>query len=37
MVGPMVVSGVSAGDRVGLTVEPAGGSPQPTSRLILLL
>jgi anti-sigma-K factor RskA len=37
MVGPMVVSGVPAGDRVGLTVEPAGGSPQPTSRLILLL
>jgi anti-sigma-K factor RskA len=37
MVGPVVVSGVSAGDRVGLTVEPAAGSPQPTSRLILLL
>jgi len=37
MVGPVVVSGVSAGDRVGLTVEPAAGSPRPTSRLILLL
>jgi anti-sigma-K factor RskA len=37
MVGPMVVSGISGGDRVGLTVEPVGGSPRPTSRLILLL
>jgi hypothetical protein len=37
MIGPMVVSGVSAGDRVGLSVEPASGSPRPTSRLILLL
>jgi anti-sigma-K factor RskA len=37
MIGPMVVSGLSAGDRVGLSVEPAGGSPQLTSRLILLL
>jgi anti-sigma-K factor RskA len=31
MVGPMVVSGLAVGDSVGLTVEPAGGSPQPTS------
>jgi anti-sigma-K factor RskA len=37
MVGPMVVSGISGGDRVGLSVEPVGGSPRPTSRLILLL
>jgi anti-sigma-K factor RskA len=34
---PMVVSGLAAGDRVGLTVEPAGGSPRPTSRPVLLL
>lgn len=37
MVGPVVVPGLSAGDRVGLSVEPAGGSVRPTSRLILLL
>ncbi len=37
MVGPMVVSGISGSDRIGLSVEPANGSPQPTSRLILLL
>jgi anti-sigma-K factor RskA len=37
MVGPMVVSGLSAGDSVGLTVEPAGGSPKPTSPPVLLI
>jgi anti-sigma-K factor RskA len=37
MIGPMVVSGLSAGDRVGLTVEPVTGSARPTSPLILLL
>jgi anti-sigma-K factor RskA len=37
MSSPMVVSGLAAGDRVGLTVEPAGGSPRPTSRPVLLL
>ena len=35
--GPMVVSGLAAGDRVGLTVEPAGGSPRPTSAPVLML
>jgi anti-sigma-K factor RskA len=35
--GPMVVSGLAAGDRVGLTVEPGGGSPRPTSAPILML
>ncbi|MGH3274834.1 MAG: anti-sigma factor, partial [Streptosporangiaceae bacterium] len=35
--GPMVISGLARGDRVGLTVEPAGGSPRPTSRPILVL
>ncbi len=34
---PMVVSGLTAGDRVGLTVEPAGGSARPTSAPILML
>jgi len=37
MVGPMVVSGLSAGDRIGITVEPAGGSPRPTSPPVVML
>jgi hypothetical protein len=36
-VGPMVVSGLRVGDRVGLTVEPASGSPRPTSSPVLML
>ena len=31
MTAPVVVTGVVAGDRVGLSVEPASGSPRPTS------
>jgi hypothetical protein len=34
---PMVVEGLTAGEKVGLTVEPAGGAKHPTSRPILLL
>jgi hypothetical protein len=37
MTGPMVVSGLAAGDMVGITVEPASGSPRPTSAPILML
>jgi anti-sigma-K factor RskA len=37
MAGPMVVSGLRAGDSVGLTVEPAGGSPHPTSPPVVLV
>jgi len=37
MVGPMVVSGLAAGDSVGVTVEPAGGSPRPTSPPLVLI
>jgi anti-sigma-K factor RskA len=37
MVGPMVVSGLAAGDSVGMTVEPYGGSPRPTSPPVLLI
>jgi anti-sigma-K factor RskA len=37
MTGPLVVSGLAPGDKVGLTVEPAGGSPRPTSVPILML
>ena len=37
MAGPMVVSGLAAGDRVGVTVEPVAGSARPTSRPLLML
>jgi anti-sigma-K factor RskA len=37
MAGPMVVPDLRAGDRVGLTVEPAGGSPRPTSPPVVLV
>jgi anti-sigma-K factor RskA len=37
MAGPMVVSGLRAGDSVGLTVEPATGSPRPTSPPVVLV
>jgi anti-sigma-K factor RskA len=37
MTGPAVVSGLAAGDVVGLTIEPTGGSPQPTSPPIVLI
>jgi anti-sigma-K factor RskA len=35
--GPMVISGLARGDRVGLTVEPAGGSARPTAPAILMI
>ena len=34
---PVLASGVTKGDALGLTVEPAGGSPQPTTTPILAL
>jgi anti-sigma-K factor RskA len=37
MASPMVVSGLKTGDSVGLTVEPAGGSPRPTSPPVVLV
>jgi len=37
MVGPMVVSGLSAGDQIGITVEPASGSPRPTSPPLVMV
>lgn len=37
MAGPVVVTGLAPGDRVGLTVEPAAGSPRPTTAPILML
>jgi anti-sigma-K factor RskA len=37
MTSPVIASGLSPGDRVGLTVEPDGGTAQPTTAPILLL
>jgi hypothetical protein len=37
MTGPMVVEGLVHGDRLALTVEPAAGSRQPTSRPIVVM
>jgi anti-sigma-K factor RskA len=37
MTSPMVVAGLSSGDRVGMTVEPAGGSPHPTTPLVVVI
>jgi hypothetical protein len=34
---PVVVKGLTAGDKVGLTVEPASGASHPTSAPVLLL
>jgi len=35
--GPVVAAGLAAGDRLGLSVEPAGGSAHPTSPMLLEL
>jgi anti-sigma-K factor RskA len=35
MTGPVEASGLTASDRLGLSVEPAGGSPHPTSAMIM--
>jgi hypothetical protein len=37
MAGPAVVSGLTAGDMIGVTVEPAAGSQRPTSPPIVLI
>ena len=37
MTSPVIASGLAAGDWAGLTIEPEGGSPQPTSAPILML
>jgi anti-sigma-K factor RskA len=37
MAGPVTASGLNPGDRLGLTVEPAGGSLHPTSAMIFVL
>ncbi len=37
MTAPMVVAGLATGDRMGVTVEPAGGASSPTSPAVLML
>jgi len=37
MTGPVLASGLRSGDQLGLTIEPAGGSPHPTTATILVL
>jgi anti-sigma-K factor RskA len=37
MASPMVVAGLLSGDSVGMTVEPAGGSPHPTTPLVVVI
>jgi anti-sigma-K factor RskA len=37
MTGPVIASGLTAGDRLGLTIEPAGGAPHPGTAMILLI
>jgi hypothetical protein len=37
MSGPVVATGLRAGDRLGLTVEPAMGTNRPTSAMLLVL
>ncbi len=37
MTGPVIAAGLHRGDRLGLSVEPATGSPRPTSPMILAL
>lgn len=35
MTGPVLASGLKSGERLGLTIEPASGSPHPTTHTIL--
>jgi anti-sigma-K factor RskA len=37
MTTPMIVAGLAAGDRMGVTVEPAAGSASPSSPPVLML
>jgi anti-sigma-K factor RskA len=34
-VGPVLASGVASGDRIGITVEPAGGTASPTTTPVI--
>jgi anti-sigma-K factor RskA len=37
MTGPVSATGLHPGDRLGLTIEPAGGTPHPTSATIMVV
>ena len=37
MAGPVLATGLLPGDRLGLTIEPAGGSAHPTAPVIALV
>jgi anti-sigma-K factor RskA len=37
MTAPMIVAGLAAGDRMGVTVEPAGGAVSPSAPPVLML
>jgi anti-sigma-K factor RskA len=37
MTGPVLATSLKPGENLGLTIEPAGGSPHPTSPVILQL
>jgi anti-sigma-K factor RskA len=37
MTAPMIIAGLAKGDRMGVTVEPAGGAPQPSSPPVVML
>jgi|SRR5579859_378975 len=37
MTAPMIVAGLAAGDRMGVTIEPAAGAPHPSSPPVLML
>ncbi len=37
MTGPVIASGLTAGDRLGLTIEPAGGARHPGTTVILVI
>jgi len=36
MTGPVIASGLTAGDRLGLTIEPAGGAPHPGTTILVI-
>jgi len=35
--GPLLAPGVVPGDRIGITVEPAGGKPRPTTPPVVVM
>jgi anti-sigma-K factor RskA len=37
MTGPVIASGLTAGDHLGLTIEPAGGARHPNTTMILVI